>query len=94
MKVSYYEAAENLRDSGDIWELVAIIFEMVMSYLASNFYKDNKFQAPAKIDVVFMYNSGRLVFKIIRCVRIYTTDYEKFKTTYLNLPISELLKKL
>lgn len=92
--INSYGAVETLRDSGDIWELVGVIFEMVMSFVATNFLKDGKLTAPSKINLVFLYQAGRLIIKIIRAIILYTKDYEKFKTVYLELPIPDILKRL
>lgn len=92
--INSFGAAETLRTSGDIWELVGIIFEMVMSFVATNFLKDGELKAPSKINLIFLYQAGRLIIKIIRAIILYTKDYEKFKTVYLEFPIPDILKKL
>lgn len=92
--INSYGAVETLRDSGDIWELVGVIFEMVMSFVATNFLKDGKLTAPSKINLVFLYGAGSLVIKVIRAIILYTKDYEKFKIAYMTLPIPDILRKL
>lgn len=92
--INSFDAAETLRDSGDIWELVGVIFEMVMSFVANNFLKEGELKAPSKINLVFLYAAGKLIIKIIRAIVLYTKDYEKFKTVYLEFPIPDILKKL
>ena len=92
--INSFGAAEMLRDSGDIWELVGIIFEMVMSFVATNFRRDGELKAPSKINLVFLYQAGRLISKIVRAIILYTKDDEKFKTVYMEFPIPDRLKKL
>jgi hypothetical protein len=92
--INSYEAAVTLRDSGDIWELVGVIFEMVMSFVAANFLKEGELKAPSKINLVFLYQAGRLVISVIRAIILYTKNYTKFKTVYLELPINDILKRL
>lgn len=92
--INSYEAAVTLRDSGDIWELVGVIFEMVMSFVASNFLKDGELKAPSKINLIFLYQAGRLVISVIRAIVLYTKNYNKFKIVYLESPINDILKRL
>lgn len=93
-QLNSYDAVDYLKESGDIWELVAVIFEMVMSFVAGNFLKDGELKAPAKINILFLYAAGKLIIKVIRAIVLYTKDYNKFKTVYLELPIPDILKRL
>jgi hypothetical protein len=83
-----------MRKAGGIWQLIAVIVEMVLVFVVRGFLRDGKLSTPVKLNLLFFIRAGSLVTGIIKAIIVYKTDPDAFRKKYIDKPVNSILLEL
>lgn len=83
-KTTITKAIKDLQVYKGTWnELIGVIIELVLAFLANNFLKNGVLSVPKLLNPVFILNAGKFILKIIDCIKLYKSDYDAWRDKYI-----------
>jgi len=91
---SFYRSVIIMRRAGGIWELIAVIMELILVFVVRGFMRDGKLSEPAKYNMIFFIRAGSLIVSVIKAIILYRKDYDAFRKKYIDKPVNSILLDL
>lgn len=91
MKLENYIVQQKTK--GGIWELLAVILQVILSFVNDNFIKAGNFTTKGLLNPIFYIRCFALIWKIAMTIKTFRLNYTVFQQKYLT-PVEYNLSKL